>query len=169
MVPEAYRNGRRHRLWLHPLSIEVLPGGGLLIAGTAGDNEPRIFVLRLCADGSLDRTFGNGGISVLGFGRSLRSTARQVVFQRDGHIVVAGYVRGRPNEERSEAFALMRLRPDGTPDPSFGRRGLVVRRIGRRSFASALAVEGNGRIVYRQSVLRPQAHEGTAAPLHRAG
>jgi uncharacterized delta-60 repeat protein len=144
---DVYRHGRRHRLFLDGVSMVPLPGGRLLVAGTAGSNEPRVFVVRLRADGSLDPSFGRRGVDLLGFGRSHRAVVSQMTVDRHGRIVLAGYVKGRPNEERSEKLALMRLRSNGARDPGFGRRGLVVTRIGRRSLASALAIQRNGRIV----------------------
>jgi uncharacterized delta-60 repeat protein len=144
------RKGTVHRLRMRALAMRVLPGGGLLVAGTAaaaGGSDQRIFAARLRADGSLDSSFGRGGLALLRFGPGLRSIANQVAFQRDGRIVFAGYLRGRPNEEHVEDFALMRMRADGARDRGFGRGGVAVMRPGRRSFASSLAIEGNGRIL----------------------
>ncbi|HET8956609.1 MAG TPA: hypothetical protein VFN18_13220 [Solirubrobacterales bacterium] len=142
------RKGNVHRLWMKGVAMRALPSGGLLVAGTAaGGSDQRIFAVRLRADGSLDSSFGRGGLALLGFGPGLRCTANQVAFQRDGRIVFAGYLRGRPNEEHVEAFALMRMRADGTRDRSFGRGGVAVVRPAPRSVATSLAIEGNGRIL----------------------
>lgn len=146
-VGEVHRRGRRYRLWADPVSMTVLRDGRLLIAGTAQSGESRVFALRLRRDGSLDPGFGKQGIAVHGFGRSLRCVANQIAVQRDGRIVFAGFVRGKPSEERSETLAVMRLRADGARDRGFGRRGLAVARIGHRSFASAVAIQGDGRIL----------------------
>jgi|GEM_PF-3036267 len=142
--------GTVHRLRMRAVAMRVLPSGGLLVAGTAaagGGSDQRIFAARLRADGSLDSSFGRGGLALLRAGPGLRCIANQVAFQRDGRIVFAGYLRGRPNEEHVEDFALMRMRADGGRDRGFGRGGVAVMRPGRRSFASSLAIEGSGRIL----------------------
>jgi len=142
------RKGKVHRLWMKAVAMRVLPSGGLLVAGTAaGGSDQRIFAVRLHVDGSLDPSFGKGGLALLGFGPGLRCIANQIAFQRDGRIVFAGYLRGRPNEEHVEAFALMRMRADGARDRGFGRGGVAVVRPAPRSVASSLAIEGNGRIL----------------------
>ena len=140
--------GRVHRLRMRALAMRVLPDGSLLVAGTAaGGGDRRIFAARLHADGSLDPSFGRGGLALIGFGPGHRSTATDVGFQRDGGIVFAGYLRGRPGEEHSGDFALMRMRADGNRDRGFGRGGVATLRQARRSVASSLAIEANGRIL----------------------
>jgi len=142
------RQGRVHRLRMRALAMRVLPSGGLLVAGAAvGGSDRRIFAARLHADGGLDSSFGRGGLALLGFGPGRPCTPTEVAFQRDGGIVFAGYLRGRPSEEHGEDFALVRMRADGTRDRGFGRGGVAVMRPARRSFASSLAIEGNGRIL----------------------
>lgn len=123
------------------LSALVLqPDGKLVIAGTAATSRPVGFLLsRLERNGAVDRGFGQGGQARLRIGPPEASAARDVVVQPDGGIVTAGFValRGRTR------FALARHLADGAIDPSFGRGGKVLTRLGSRgeqSIANALAI-----------------------------
>jgi len=126
-------------------SVAALPGGGTLIAGSlviAG--IPRMAVVRLRADGSVDRSFGSDGVAVNGFGRGRPCGASKVLVGSDGRILLAGYVGRRGKQHReSRAFALMRLTADGALDRGFGREGRLPGRIGPRSEATDLALQGN--------------------------
>jgi uncharacterized delta-60 repeat protein len=67
-------------------------------------------VVRFTPSGSLDATFGTGGIADLG----IEVVVRGLALQGDGMIVVSG------------GHVLMRLDTSGTPDPSFGVDGIVL-------------------------------------------
>src|SRR5262245_10039015 len=81
---------------------------------------PRLEVLedRTLPSGGLDPGFGTGGKQTVAFdlGGSNRDTATGVVLQPDGKLVLAGTADNRD-------FAVARLNPDGTPDPTFGPGG----------------------------------------------
>jgi uncharacterized delta-60 repeat protein len=117
-----------------PADTNVTDGGG-----DADSSLP--IVCNEGGAGTLDPTFGDGGLVWLKFTTS--DEAHAVAVQADGKILVGGSTNGsNPN------FALVRLLPDGTPDPSFGAGGLVVRTIGdRNATIEALAVLADGRIV----------------------
>ena len=99
--------------------------GRILIAATVDDGtllRPRGAVLRLLAGGSLDATFGIGGIATVEPPPEYTSTrAEAMVLDPAGRIVIAG-------EVEDDIPAVMRLLPDGSPDPSFGTGGVVVAR-----------------------------------------
>jgi len=75
-------------------------------------------VARLNADGTLDNTFGSGGLVITAFGFQQEDTAYAVVIQPDGKIVVGGRNRA--------VFALARLHPNGSLDTTFGSGGKVT-------------------------------------------
>jgi uncharacterized delta-60 repeat protein len=88
--------------------------------------------------GTLDPTFGDGGIVWLKYPGS---GANAVVVQLDGKIVVGGYTGPRK-------FAVVRILPDGSLDPSFGAAGLVETTLGVLNPGYvALALQGDGKIV----------------------
>ena len=75
-------------------------------------------VARLNVNGSLDDTFGSGGLVVTAFGFQNEDIANSVVVQPNGKIIAAGSSAG--------VFALARYNPDGSPDNSFGSGGKVT-------------------------------------------
>jgi uncharacterized delta-60 repeat protein len=100
------------------------PDGALILAGSTGcggesDGGVDVVVVRLNANGELDRSFGHDGFRVFNYGSC--SYASAVGIQRDGKIVVAGGDGGC--YEKSFPFRVARLNPDGSNDRTFGRRG----------------------------------------------
>jgi uncharacterized delta-60 repeat protein len=138
---------RRRRLPVQPKSIAALPDGRVLVAGTAGKEEARAVLFRLRAHGGFDPAFGDHGVVIRDCGPETSCRIEQMALQRDGRILLVGEAEPQPYEYRTEALAVMRLLPDGGRDHSFGRDGLAVRRIGYRSYGSALAVDPGGRIL----------------------
>lgn len=134
-----------------PSAIEVLPDGKVVVAGTASmfSRNYTGFVLRLHANGYLDRSFNDCGWS---FGPSgLESGFRGMSISSDGEILVGGVI------EDSGQHLLVRYLPDGSLDPSFGQGGIaahnVAGTVGGVPFASdgggimALVVQDSGRIL----------------------
>jgi len=173
--PSVRYRGKRQRVPLYSHEIVALPGGRLAIAGEAEDG--RAFVLRLRADGRPDPTFGGDGFVL--FGSVVRAcTINQLAVQTDGRILVVGSVE-RPLAEAQTA-SVLRLRLDGRRDRSFGHRGLKLLPITKRSLASALAVQGDGRILVagkafararhaRELILRLDAHGDLDRSFGRGG
>jgi uncharacterized delta-60 repeat protein len=117
--------------------IAVLQSGKLLLAGYRGSD---LFVARLRADGRPDRSFGkNGSFSVdAGLGKSCCPVAASIAATRGGGSIVA--------TSGSGTVLMAHIRPNGSLDRSFGRRGLV-RGNQRSPEVHDVAVQGNGRIV----------------------
>ncbi len=100
-------------------SIFVLPDGKILLVGGIDDSLGNSTVfLRLNEDGSLDDSFGDGGVV-----RTANPAAARAILQDDDKIVQAGYHR-EPGEYLK--YALYRYLPDGSPDESFGEHGMAV-------------------------------------------
>ena len=106
------------------------------------------FVLaRYNTDGSLDEDFGIGGRVTTPLATGIREeVARAVAIQRDGKIVVAGFlsIEGRPAGDRFD-FALARYETNGTLDETFGIDGLALSNVKGRAFA--VAIQGDDKIV----------------------
>jgi len=101
--------------------VAVQPDGKVVAVGTAGGPNSKFAVARYKPKGTLDPTFGTGGVVVTDVG-SYRDEAYGVALQPDGDIVAAGVQgAGRPGSN----VAVVRYLPDGTPDPSFGNGGIV--------------------------------------------
>jgi uncharacterized delta-60 repeat protein len=92
--------------------------------------------------GDLDSTFGGGGIVLSPIGR-LSGVDQATVIQPDGKIVVAGYT----SDTSSSDFVLARYNTDGSLDSTFGSGGRVVSDFGGGDFATAVALQSDGKIV----------------------
>jgi len=101
--------------------------------------------LALAQAGSLDTTFGTGGIFTTNFTAYDTTTDVAVAIQSDGKIVLGGTI---PNGDEAVA-ALMRLNTNGTLDSSFGSGGIVTSDFGITDGAAvtAVAIQPNGQIV----------------------
>jgi uncharacterized delta-60 repeat protein len=83
--------GFRHRCGAEAIAVQ--PDGRILVAGyveakSGGGTRKRLAVMRLRADGTIDRSFGHGGIVSLGRGTEAVATA--VTVAPDGEILVGG-------------------------------------------------------------------------------
>jgi uncharacterized delta-60 repeat protein len=117
--------------------------GRILVAGRS--TAAGAVVARLRATGVLDPAFGGDGRVTLPGGGS----ASAVLVQPDRKIVVAG------NASGSQAMTVTRLKPDGTPDATFGTAGTATIDFGSLAdLAAGAALQADGRIVvagYTQS------------------
>jgi uncharacterized delta-60 repeat protein len=136
------------------LALAVQTDGKLVVAGIAANGSEQVFsVVRYNADGTLDPTFGTGGVVTTDFPESIVLPS-DVVIQNDGRIVVAGSVL----VDSSGTFpdfdlALIRYQPDGRLDQSFGRKGKVTTDFSRDDTANALALQADGKLVVAGSVV----------------
>jgi PASTA domain/Domain of unknown function (DUF5122) beta-propeller len=97
-------------------------------------------VARYAANGRLDTTFGDHGFATVS-GPLVASTPPAVAAQKDGAILLdlPGATGG------TEAMdALVRLTPNGRPDPSFGTAGVALLPT---SGSTALDVETDGKVL----------------------
>lgn len=102
----------------------LMMGTGLLPASA----EPGDLVLTFGGDGLVDVPNGFGA---------------DVAVQRDGKIIIVG---DRFNGPAQQIY-LVRLRPDGTVDDTFGNDGVVITATGDSAFAHAVVLQADGKIV----------------------
>src|SRR5439155_701437 len=124
------------------------PADGKIIAvGTSFTTPASIVVIRYKSGGTLDSTFGSGGIVTTPVG-SLDADAAALAVQTDGKIVAAGLAGSFASQIWD--VALLRYNTDGTLDLPFGgtNTGMVITDIGSSSnYANAVAIQGDGKIV----------------------
>lgn len=116
--------------------------GGYLVVGSALGESGRLGVARLTADGTLDPSFGTGGIVTHGFGQS--------VLAADAAATPAGavLVTGRLYDGTRSSWLLARLLPDGALDPSFSDDGWTVLEPNAESAEGlSVALDAFGRIL----------------------
>jgi len=134
-------------------SVVIQPDGKIVVAGGAfplftflGNFE----IVRYNADGSLDASFGSGGIVTTHFPGGQGSYAFAVSLQPDGKIVAAGthFVNFSSDASSNTDFALARYNASGTPDTSFGNNGLVTTDFNHfNDDVFSILVQPDGRLV----------------------
>jgi uncharacterized delta-60 repeat protein len=140
-------------------SVVVQPDGKIVVAGGAfpvftfaGDFK----IVRYNPDGSLDASFGSGGIVTTSF-PGQGSYAFDVLLQPDGKIVAAGtdFVAFSPSEQSSDTdFALARYNANGTLDSTFGTNGRIVTDFaGFNDDAFSVLIQPDGKLVAFGSAL----------------
>ena len=145
----------------------VQPDGKILLAGTRpASADPAnignsLFVMRLNADASIDKTFGNAGEVTIAFGGD--DLLSQLAIQADGKIVVAGSTRFTQSASLlpvSSELAVVRLNADGGWDTAFGSNGeLLVSSTGNDWTTAGIAIQADGKIIV----------DGNLTPMTNAG
>jgi uncharacterized delta-60 repeat protein len=141
-------------------SIVIQPDGKIIEAGS-GDlsNVQRLtantfLAARVNPDGTLDTTYGAGGLATYSLVEALRpfgtlNTVTSAALQPDGKLVLVG--RASPSSTTGAEFGAVRLNADGSLDTSFGTGGTAVAPITINGFnmatAEGVAVQPDGRIV----------------------
>jgi uncharacterized delta-60 repeat protein len=137
----------------HILAIALQPDGKIVAAGSDGS---QFALARFRSDGSLDPTFGRGGIVRTDFDPSGLDRAQALALQPDGKIVAAGYSNaGNP--------ALARYNRDGSLDATFGAGGKVRIFVSASTgSATAIAIQHDGRIIIAANSYSPATGEDFA-------
>lgn len=108
------------------------------------------YVARFHSNGTLDISFGDGGLfsyhfSYKGFSLdSIGFTLNGLALQPDGKIIVSG------THDDFQSFVVFRITKDGHIDPSFGTDGIVISPLPWRtwrSVANGLVLQGDGKII----------------------
>jgi uncharacterized delta-60 repeat protein len=128
-------------------SMALQPDGSLVVAGSFEPDPTQAassFALaRYTTSGSLDTSFGTGGLVTTSFGQ-YDAAANTVLVQPDGSIVAAGHT---STSSSFFNFALARYHADGSLDPSFGTGGLVMTTFGQLDDARGLVLQSDGKLV----------------------
>lgn len=124
-------------------AVAIQNDAKIIVAGTStstvGDSQ--LTVTRMLADGSLDSTFGSGGIATVASPVSI--LARAVKLQSDGKVVVAGQ-----STAANADFQVARLNADGTMDTAFGLDGIAALDLeGSYDYGEALAIQTDGKLL----------------------
>jgi uncharacterized delta-60 repeat protein len=136
----------------HIHGIAIQADGRIVVAGDKYSGASWDFALaRFNGDGSLDGTFGTGGLATTDFNGGYDS-ARSLAIQPDGRIVAVGY--GTSNPAIGSGFGLARYNTDGSLDTTFGAGGKVTTNFFgfNGDAASGVAILSNGKLVAGGSV-----------------
>jgi uncharacterized delta-60 repeat protein len=124
------------------------PDGKILITGDFNNGpHSNVAVVRYNADGSLDPSFGSGGIATASSGSNNNDWASAIALQPNGKIVVAGYSMLGVGLDRD--FHLFQFNSDGSLDDSFGLGGMTSTSIGNNNsdYIKDLKIQPNGKIL----------------------
>jgi len=135
-------------------AVAIQRDGKIVVVGkgTSPDGSGRggLLIVRFDANGRLDRSFGHGG--VVNLLASSFGDGYGVAIEPNGDIVATGTADKLGSGGSSfPRLAVVRLRPNGSPDRSFGSHGISVLDVGPYSYGLAVAID-RGRIVVAGSV-----------------
>jgi uncharacterized delta-60 repeat protein len=129
-------------------TIAIQPDGKIVTAGGNPSAEGLFVVLRHTPDGSLDSSFGNGGVVTTSFSSSYGSPNQGPVglaLQADGKIVVLGT---KSISAFSKALAVARYTITGSLDSTFGQNGIVTTTVDKHTgFFIGVAIQSDGKII----------------------
>ncbi|WP_217923452.1 hypothetical protein [Miltoncostaea oceani] len=125
-------------------AVLVQPDGKIVIAVQSPAGNADVVVIRLLPGGAPDPGFDGDGTAVIGFGGTDRPEA--LALQPDGRILVAG------STSSGDDMVVARLREDGAIDTSFDFDGRKEIDAGGAAFASAVALQPDGKVVVAGTV-----------------
>ena len=133
-------------------SVALQADGKILIAGyyRFPDNAMAAAAVRLNSNGSVDNTFGTGGIKIINFIEDAWATV--ILVQPDGKIILAGTTGAVVNEEDNYYsrydFFVTRLEANSAPDLTFGVKtfhfGIDLNYF---SSVACIALQSDGKII----------------------
>lgn len=145
-------------------AIAAQPDGKIVVVGSVqvGATDVDFAVVRLNADGTFDKTFGDSGRRSFGFdlGGDNIDRATSVAIQSDGGIVVGGFA--QIDAAGDFDFAVIRLTSTGDLDANFdkdGRQTIAFDVAGGtlEDKSSGVAIDSQGRILLAGSVAGKEA------------
>lgn len=131
--------------------LALQPDGKLIAVGSSSpDNRSQVLALaRYNSNGSLDGTFGNGGLVMT----NNVVEGRSVTLKPNGKIIVAG------------GLSLAQYLPNGQLDPNFGQNGKVVTKVSKGPYS--VTVQTDGKILVSggsNDDFTVERYEGDACP-----
>lgn len=127
-------------------AVALQPDGRIVLAGNAFTSTSVAATVRLMSNGSLDPSFGSGGIATL----PLWEAVNAVGLQSDGEILLG-----------ATGATAVRMNRDGTPDQTFGTGGATRVQLGTgNDAANGVTTQPDGGII-----LSGVAHMGGTAVL----
>ena len=128
-------------------AVVIQPDGKIIAAGSGGSDpqHPDFLIIRYNSNGTLDPTFGSGGVVTTDFFGDVDDSF-DIKLQVDGKIVAVGYTRATATDPT--IIALARYNPNGSLDPTFGSGGEATASLPNLIFSvSGAAIQSDGKIV----------------------
>jgi len=118
-----------------PRQVLNTPDGALY---TVREQDGQTYVTKRIKNGNIDDNYGTEGVS-----RAINLTEAHALLQPDGKIVIVGY--NNPNNRKD--FVIGRFTTRGGLDGSFSGDGLQTTKFASSAFATAVALQSDGKIV----------------------
>lgn len=120
--------------------IGLLSDGRIVVGGYSATTQDHDFTVACYnANGTLDQTFGTGGIATTDFSGGTDDIAYALAVQRDNKIVLGG----RSGDYPTFNFAIARYTSTGQLDQTFGTGGKVLTAVSNDSNGYALTIAGS--------------------------
>jgi uncharacterized delta-60 repeat protein len=137
-------------------AVAIQGDGKIVITGqffgfTIGSALP---VARLNSNGTLDGTFGTGGLALFDLPGDFEQ-GNAIVIQSDSKVVIGGSV-----DQADFDFALCRLDGAGALDATFGTGGVVTTNFGYQDIIFGLALQPDGKILATGNTSLPNSFNG---------
>jgi uncharacterized delta-60 repeat protein len=129
----------------------IQPDGRILTEFLSGEFSG-FGVFRCNADGTLDTSFGSGGVVITPISGG-NDVAESIAIQMDGKIVVAGQSQSNTNSDWQ--LTVVRYHPNGALDTGFGTGGIATTPTGIRYWIPPLnkvVIQTNGKIVVATTI-----------------
>ena len=114
-------------------------------------------LVRYNADGTLDESFGFGGMTSISLGKKSASIAGTVQTPDGGYLVVATNMRGTPETPKNQVITA-RVTKDGKLDQSYGNHGIAVAKPQLPEGSDVMAADAvyveQGKLAVAVSVMR---------------
>lgn len=132
-----------------PRACVLQQDGKIILAGSgsgASLEQDSFVICRYNNDGSLDSTFGSGGVVITSFSTN-PAVLLGATIQMDGKLIAVGAT-SDPQSGTNADFAVVRYNLDGSLDMSFGAAGKVVTDFNHDiDVASAVSIQADGKII----------------------
>ena len=125
-------------------ALVIQSNGRIVLAGYSETTQDHDFTLAgYASNGTLDSTFGNGGLMTTDFSGASDDIPYAMALQSDGKLVVVGQTGDYPELD----FALVRYNVDGQLDQGFGAAGKIATDTSLSDHAYGVALQRDGKIV----------------------
>ena len=126
-----------------PYAMALQADGKIVVAGNARFNAAPPFIyhsviVRYNIDGTLDNTFGTGGITTTAVDPT-EDGISSIAIQSDGKILAGGYA--------GKQFLIMRYSTNGILDTGFGNGGIVLTTLEDQASIYSIALQNDGKIL----------------------
>lgn len=132
-------------------SVALLPGGRMVLAGGVLND---FAAAQLAPSGTLDPSFGQGGLVTVPVSTSNWDNATALARQSDGKLLLGGWSY-RANSSAAD-FVALRLLPGGALDPMFGEAGIAIRPVAagtRNDSARGMVLQSDDRVPTVRAIL----------------